>query len=231
MSASPTARSAQKTRDAIKDVERRHRPRAARPPGRQGAGGASSWSVSVTDPAHLSRRPRPSPAGGYAGNDAGIKPSPAPADPEGPRASRPLPISRADLRARLTHPNANEALMATHKLLLLPGDGIGPEVMREVEKLVAWFRKRGIALRDRDRPRRRRGLRRPRQAVDQRRRHGARQGRRRGAVRRGRRAEMGRRALCGRAPRRASCACARISACSPTCARRSATRPSPTPPP
>ena len=36
--------------------------------------------------------------------------------------------------------------MATHKLLLLPGDGIGPEVMREVEKLVGWFRKRGIGF-------------------------------------------------------------------------------------
>jgi 3-isopropylmalate dehydrogenase len=36
--------------------------------------------------------------------------------------------------------------MATHKLLLLPGDGIGPEVMREVEKIVGWFRKRGIAF-------------------------------------------------------------------------------------
>src|SRR4051812_6804851 len=35
--------------------------------------------------------------------------------------------------------------MATFKLLLLPGDGIGPEVMREVEKLVAWFHKRGVA--------------------------------------------------------------------------------------
>jgi 3-isopropylmalate dehydrogenase len=35
--------------------------------------------------------------------------------------------------------------MATHKLLLLPGDGIGPEVMREVEKLVGWFRRQGIA--------------------------------------------------------------------------------------
>jgi len=33
--------------------------------------------------------------------------------------------------------------MATHKLLLLPGDGIGPEVMREVEKLVGWFRTKG----------------------------------------------------------------------------------------
>ncbi|NIX75449.1 3-isopropylmalate dehydrogenase [Microvirga terricola] len=36
--------------------------------------------------------------------------------------------------------------MATHKLLLLPGDGIGPEVMREVEKLVSWFRARGIGF-------------------------------------------------------------------------------------
>jgi 3-isopropylmalate dehydrogenase len=36
--------------------------------------------------------------------------------------------------------------MATHRLLLLPGDGIGPEVMREVEKLVAWFRKRGVGF-------------------------------------------------------------------------------------
>ncbi|TVR09342.1 MAG: 3-isopropylmalate dehydrogenase [Salinarimonadaceae bacterium] len=35
--------------------------------------------------------------------------------------------------------------MATHKLLLLPGDGIGPEVAAEVEKLVAWFTKAGIA--------------------------------------------------------------------------------------
>jgi 3-isopropylmalate dehydrogenase len=35
--------------------------------------------------------------------------------------------------------------MATYKLLLLPGDGIGPEVMREVEKLVTWFRRQGIA--------------------------------------------------------------------------------------
>jgi 3-isopropylmalate dehydrogenase len=36
--------------------------------------------------------------------------------------------------------------MATHKLLLLPGDGIGPEVMREVEKVVGWFRRNGIAF-------------------------------------------------------------------------------------
>lgn len=36
--------------------------------------------------------------------------------------------------------------MATYKLLLLPGDGIGTEVMREVEKIVGWFRKRGIGF-------------------------------------------------------------------------------------
>ena len=35
--------------------------------------------------------------------------------------------------------------MATHKLLLLPGDGIGPEVMREVEKVVGWLTKNGVA--------------------------------------------------------------------------------------
>jgi 3-isopropylmalate dehydrogenase len=34
--------------------------------------------------------------------------------------------------------------MTTHTLLLLPGDGIGPEVMREVEKVLGWFRRRGI---------------------------------------------------------------------------------------
>src|SRR6202795_3881775 len=29
--------------------------------------------------------------------------------------------------------------MATYNLLLLPGDGIGPEVMAEVKKLIAWM--------------------------------------------------------------------------------------------
>lgn len=35
--------------------------------------------------------------------------------------------------------------MATHKLLLLPGDGIGPEVAAQVEAIVCWFGKQGIA--------------------------------------------------------------------------------------
>jgi 3-isopropylmalate dehydrogenase len=34
--------------------------------------------------------------------------------------------------------------MATHKLLLLPGDGIGPEVMGEVKKLIRFFNDTGL---------------------------------------------------------------------------------------
>ncbi|MBV9561273.1 MAG: 3-isopropylmalate dehydrogenase, partial [Bradyrhizobium sp.] len=35
--------------------------------------------------------------------------------------------------------------MATHKLLLLPGDGIGPEVMAEVTRLIDWLNAKGVA--------------------------------------------------------------------------------------
>jgi 3-isopropylmalate dehydrogenase len=35
--------------------------------------------------------------------------------------------------------------MPTYNLLLLPGDGIGPEVAREVEKVAGWFARAGIA--------------------------------------------------------------------------------------
>src|SRR5579885_1851285 len=35
--------------------------------------------------------------------------------------------------------------MANHKLFILPGDGIGPEVMAEVEKIAAWLTREGIA--------------------------------------------------------------------------------------
>jgi 3-isopropylmalate dehydrogenase len=35
--------------------------------------------------------------------------------------------------------------MAPHKLLLLPGDGIGPEVMGEVKRLIDWLNAQGIA--------------------------------------------------------------------------------------
>src|SRR6476620_3319834 len=36
--------------------------------------------------------------------------------------------------------------MATHKLLLLAGDGIGPEVMGEVKKLIAWMNGHGMGM-------------------------------------------------------------------------------------
>src|SRR5260370_12851189 len=38
-----------------------------------------------------------------------------------------------------------EMFMATHNLLLLPGDGIGPEVMAEVKRLIDWLNAKGIA--------------------------------------------------------------------------------------
>ena len=34
--------------------------------------------------------------------------------------------------------------MATQKLFLLPGDGIGPEVMTEAEAIIAWLNSKGI---------------------------------------------------------------------------------------
>ena len=41
--------------------------------------------------------------------------------------------------------------MASYNLFLLPGDGIGPEVMKEVEAIIAWFNAQGIAHFDIDR--------------------------------------------------------------------------------
>ncbi len=41
--------------------------------------------------------------------------------------------------------------MTSYNLFLLPGDGIGPEVMAEVEKILAWFAKQGIATFNTDR--------------------------------------------------------------------------------
>ena len=34
--------------------------------------------------------------------------------------------------------------MANYKLLILPGDGIGQEVMREAEKIIGWTQEAGI---------------------------------------------------------------------------------------
>ena len=35
--------------------------------------------------------------------------------------------------------------MTSYSLFLLPGDGIGPEVMREAEAIIGWFNAEGIA--------------------------------------------------------------------------------------
>src|ERR1700723_99981 len=48
------------------------------------------------------------------------------------------------LRAHQRFPRGH-SIMATHKLLLLPGDGIGPEGMGEVRRLIAWINAQGIA--------------------------------------------------------------------------------------
>ena len=63
----------------------------------------------------------------------------------------------------------NDRAMTTHSLLLLPGDGIGPEVMAEVERIVAFFNKKGkAAVQDRHRPGRRRRHRQARRAAHRR---------------------------------------------------------------
>ena len=36
--------------------------------------------------------------------------------------------------------------MTTPSLLILPGDGIGPEVMAEVRKIIDWFGRNGLAF-------------------------------------------------------------------------------------
>ncbi|MEL6702206.1 MAG: isocitrate/isopropylmalate family dehydrogenase, partial [Pseudomonadota bacterium] len=36
--------------------------------------------------------------------------------------------------------------MSTPSLLILPGDGIGPEVMTEVRKVIDWLGGRGMAF-------------------------------------------------------------------------------------
>src|SRR6266496_3153683 len=51
---------------------------------------------------------------------------------------------RAPLAIGAEMHQARQCAMATHKLLLLPGDGIGPEVMAEVKKLIAFMNARGL---------------------------------------------------------------------------------------
>ena len=110
-------------------------------------------------------------------------------------------------------------MSANKKLLILPGDGIGPEVMRQVRRVLDWLdRRRNVTFDDRGRAGRRRRHRRARRARSATRRWPTRE-RRRGAVRRGRRPEVGQLGFDKR-PERGLCGCARSWACSPTCGRR-----------
>ena len=80
--------------------------------------------------------------------------------------------------------------MSDPMILILPGDGIGPEVMAEVRKVIAWLKaKRGIGFNvEEDLPGRRLRLRRARRAAD-RRHDGEGAGGGRGAARSGGRAQ------------------------------------------
>src|SRR6188472_1246213 len=44
----------------------------------------------------------------------------------------------------MTGKDSRGTIMATHKLLLLAGDGIGPEVMAEVKRLIDWMNSHGM---------------------------------------------------------------------------------------
>src|SRR5262249_53749571 len=61
------------------------------------------------------------------------------------RAACQSAASALALRAKRMRKHPKETDMATHKLLLLPGDGIGPEVMAEVKRLIDWLNAKGIA--------------------------------------------------------------------------------------
>jgi 3-isopropylmalate dehydrogenase len=52
---------------------------------------------------------------------------------------------------RKTHIQEPEKNMASFSIFLLPGDGIGPEVMAEVEAIIGWMNEKGIAKFDTDR--------------------------------------------------------------------------------
>ncbi len=105
------------------------------------------------------------------------------------------------------------------KIAILPGDGIGPEIVGQAQRVLDVLRAEGLPIDDRNGADRRRGLRR--------RRASAAAGDAALAQERGRHADGRRRrpaittrcrAKCG--PSRASSASARRCACSPTCARR-----------
>src|ERR1700737_1520721 len=103
--------------------------------------------------------------------------------------------------------------MTTHRLLLLPGDGIGPEVMAEVKKVIAILNERGPDRFETEEALVGGGC------YDA---HGA--AITEDTMAKGRAAPSGTACPSACARGRACSACARISACSPTSGRRCATR-------
>ena len=110
---------------------------------------------------------------------------------------------------------------ANKKLLILPGDGIGPEVMREVRRVIDWMDRRrmvsfdiaedlvgGASIDARGTPIADETMQKAKDADAD-------------PVRLGRRPEMGHARLRAAPGTRRSCGCARNSTCSPTCGRRS----------
>src|SRR5712692_1274760 len=64
---------------------------------------------------------------------------------EGGRSYRALPFHAPPFsNPRETARTTRHRAMATHNLLLLAGDGIGPEVIAEVKKLIAWMNAHGL---------------------------------------------------------------------------------------
>src|SRR5947209_11080200 len=63
--------------------------------------------------------------------------------PEARRAALPRD-GRHSMRPRPHNELARTAAMPTMNLLLLPGDGIGPEVMGEVKRLIGWMNEHGM---------------------------------------------------------------------------------------
>src|SRR5262249_30453035 len=61
-----------------------------------------------------------------------------------------LPRSAAPSSTAHLHHFPQDDRMATHKLLLVPGDGIGPDVMAEVKRLIAWMNEHGLGRFDTD---------------------------------------------------------------------------------
>ena len=110
--------------------------------------------------------------------------------------------------------------MSNKKLLVLPGDGVGPEVMREVRRVIDWMDRRRVVSFDITEGPRRGREHRPGGHAHQRGDDGARQGGGCRAVRERGRARAGRSwgSTCGR--RSPSCGCARSWTCSRTCGRR-----------